>query len=154
MTDLLSRMDVLTAAVRDFHWMARRYADERSSYAPNMFNKHTRACLSIGISFRDALFARDGMGRAFDRLTDGEAAAAERDMPKGMRGNVWRDEEMADLRKRLSEALEAIRFTEELDMRDDCPNCKGHGQPEECERCFPLADARLKRRAVLERNGQ
>lgn len=93
----------LKSIVRDFHWMARRYADERSSYAPSLFNRHTRACITLGVELQGARFARDGMGRNFDHLTDMEAKEAEVDMPKGMSGNI-RDEEMVKLRQQLEGA--------------------------------------------------
>ena len=58
----------------------------------------------------------------------------------------------ADLMKEVREALEA---TEVLDNRDDCPECHGEGEPEQCELCFPAADdARLKRRDVLSKLGE
>jgi len=69
-------------AVHDLHWMARRYADGRCSYAPGMFNGRARDLLTAGFDLGEPLFARDGMGRAFDGLTDEEVAAAEEDMPR------------------------------------------------------------------------
>jgi hypothetical protein len=69
-------------AVRDLHWMARRYADGRCSYAPGMFNGRVRDLLAAGLQLGQPLFARDGMGRAFDGLTEEEVAAAEEDMPR------------------------------------------------------------------------
>jgi hypothetical protein len=101
---LRAKLETIAAAVRDLHWMARRYADNRTSYAPHMFNEHTRACLRGGVKFRGAaIFARDGMGRAFDCLTDAEAAAAEAD---GV--GMVRDEEMAELREKLTAAEASI----------------------------------------------
>ena len=69
-------------AVRDLHWMARRYADGRCSYAPGMFNDRVRDLLAAGFELGQPLFARDGMGRAFDGLTEDEVSAAEEDMPR------------------------------------------------------------------------
>jgi hypothetical protein len=66
-------------AVRDLHWMARRYADGRCSYAPGMFNGRVRDLLAAGFELGQPLFARDGMGRAFDGLTEEEVAAAKED---------------------------------------------------------------------------
>jgi hypothetical protein len=63
-------------AVRDLHWMGRRYADGRCSYAPGMFNGRVRDLLAAGFELGEPLFARDGMGRAFDGLTEDEVAAA------------------------------------------------------------------------------
>lgn len=69
-------------AVHDLHWMARRYADGRCSYAPGMFNGRVRDLMAAGFELCQPLFARDGMGRAFDGLTEDEVAAAEADMPR------------------------------------------------------------------------
>jgi len=69
-------------AVHDLHWMARRYADGRCSYAPGMFNGRVRDLMAAGFELGQPLFARDGMGRAFDGLTEDEVAAAEADMPR------------------------------------------------------------------------
>jgi hypothetical protein len=69
-------------AVRDIHWMARRYADGRCSYAPGMFNGRVRDLMAAGFELGQPLFARDGMGRAFDGLTEEEVAGAEEDMPR------------------------------------------------------------------------
>lgn len=67
----------MRAIVVDLHWMARRYADGRMSYAPALFNDHTRALLALGIVLNPTadgtVWARDGQGRDFDALTDAEA---------------------------------------------------------------------------------
>jgi hypothetical protein len=73
----------MKAALIEFHWMARRYCDGRMSAAPSVFNDHVRELVANGIDMRQPLFARNGCGRAFDRLTDAEALAAQEDMPKG-----------------------------------------------------------------------
>lgn len=65
------------------HWMARRYADGRSSYSPGLFNDITRKLLAAGVELKTPHFARDGMGRRFDRLTDEQVRQAESDMPRG-----------------------------------------------------------------------
>lgn len=63
--------------------MARRYADGRSTCAARTYNDHTRRLLALGVPLHPdpivngSVWARDGMGRAFDRLTDDEAAAME-----------------------------------------------------------------------------
>jgi hypothetical protein len=67
--------------VRDLHWMARRYADGRSTYAPGLFNEHTQALLDMNVALDGGgsdktIWARDGMGRAYDGLTDEQAAGA------------------------------------------------------------------------------
>ena len=84
-----AELEALRKIVRDFHWMARRYADGRSSYAPGMFNDHVKTLQSFGFDFHQSapLFARDGMGRDFDKLSPDDVAAAERDMPKGFSGS-------------------------------------------------------------------
>lgn len=38
MADGIGAEPALRRAVRDMHWMARRYCDLRSSYAPGLFN--------------------------------------------------------------------------------------------------------------------
>jgi hypothetical protein len=69
--------DVLEQAVIELHWMARRYADKRSSYVTRIFNNITRKLLWIGVELgeQEGYFARDGMGREFDGLTSEEVAA-------------------------------------------------------------------------------
>lgn len=81
--ELSERERTLIDAAHCFHWMARRYADMRSSYAPNMFNGHVRALRRLGFGLKHPLFARDGMGRTYDGLTDEEVADAAEDMPRG-----------------------------------------------------------------------
>lgn len=67
-------INALIKIVQDFHWMARRYADGRQTYAPSLFNKDVTSLLEMGIKL-DAnsdgtIWAKDGGGRDFDRLTD------------------------------------------------------------------------------------
>jgi hypothetical protein len=95
----------LEKAVRCFHWMARRYADGRASYAPGSFNDHVRKLISAGIKLETPLYARDGMGRAYDGLNDEDVAAAEADMPKG------HTIPLADDEGRLAAMHEAIEKT-------------------------------------------
>ena len=61
----------------DFHWMARRYADMRSSYVVYSFNKDVRELLKLGIKLNATgdkiLWARDYAGRVYDGLTNEEA---------------------------------------------------------------------------------
>jgi len=73
-----NEMQELTHITKDFHWMARRYADGRISYATSLFNDHVRALLKMGIDLKstgvkESIWAKDGMGRVFDGLTDEEA---------------------------------------------------------------------------------
>lgn len=71
--------DALRAIARDLHWMARRYADGRRSYATSLLNEHTRALLAQGVDLNPTadgtIWARDADGRGCDHLTDEEAAA-------------------------------------------------------------------------------
>jgi len=75
--------NLLTEAAHEFHRMARRYCDGRMSYAPSSFNALVRKLRKADVKLSDPLFARDGMGRDYDHLTDDEAAAAQEDMPRG-----------------------------------------------------------------------
>ena len=76
-TRLKNQNDILRQAVVDLHWMARRYADGSRTYATSMFNERTRQLLRIGVKLDPKadyiIWARDGMGRKFDGLTDAEA---------------------------------------------------------------------------------
>jgi len=75
---LKTENESLRAYALDLRWMARRYADGRSSYAPSLFNRITRGLLGLGIKLNPTadgtIWARDGMGRRYDGLTDEEAA--------------------------------------------------------------------------------
>lgn len=73
----------LAEIIRNLHWMARRYADGRSSYAPSLLNSHVKELVELGYELRPPLYARDGMGRDFDGLSDEDVRAAEEDMPTG-----------------------------------------------------------------------
>lgn len=61
----------------DLHWMARRYADERMTYAPGIVNRATNWMIANGIMpnccYEGSIWARDGMGRDYDKLTDAQA---------------------------------------------------------------------------------
>lgn len=49
--------------VRDIHWMARRYADGRNTYAPSMFNQAIKKAVEGGWlqgTDDEPLYARDG----------------------------------------------------------------------------------------------
>jgi len=67
--EILKENEILTEAVIDFHYMARRYADGRMTYAANIVNDHTYKLLQMGIvlspdGFEESLdgtfFAHDG----------------------------------------------------------------------------------------------
>jgi hypothetical protein len=67
---------ILRNVVTDLHWMARRYVDNRQSYATSLFNEHVRKLLRLGMKFNEydaTIWARDQMGRAYDGLTEAEA---------------------------------------------------------------------------------
>lgn len=56
--------EVLRRIVADLHWMARRYAHGRSSYAVGLLNDHTRALLGLGVKLNptgdNTIWATDG----------------------------------------------------------------------------------------------
>jgi hypothetical protein len=70
------RAQVLEKIVHDLHWMARRYADGRQSYATSTFNQHTRSLLAMNIQLNPCaegtIWARDGMGPRYGGLTEEE----------------------------------------------------------------------------------
>lgn len=73
---LSQRCEVLTYAAKELHWMARRYADNRSSYATSEFNRVTRDLLSLDIKLNGndgIIWARDRQGRLYDHLSLREA---------------------------------------------------------------------------------
>ena len=74
---LQAENEALREIVADFHWMARRYADGSRTYATSMFNDRTRQLLRMGVKLNPSadyiIWARDGMGRRFDGLTEAEA---------------------------------------------------------------------------------
>lgn len=73
---LKTKCAALQEVIQDIHWMARRYADGRMSYSTKMFNDAIRKAIDNGVELREVdgtSFARDGMGRAFDGLTEEEA---------------------------------------------------------------------------------
>lgn len=57
------RIAVLEGVIRDIHWMARRYADGRKTYAPGMFNRAIERCLGVGLELdgkKEGLWAGEG----------------------------------------------------------------------------------------------
>ena len=90
---LEDKIQALKTIIAEIHWMARRYADGRSTYAPSLLNQRTREALMLGVGLRPPHFARDGMGRSYDGLTPEEVAAAEEDMPRGHMRAVQATEE-------------------------------------------------------------
>ena len=55
----------LEEIIRDIIWMARRYADGRSTYAPDMFNRAADRAIQLGITWKHdkngEVYATDGM---------------------------------------------------------------------------------------------
>jgi hypothetical protein len=47
------RCSHLENIILDIHWMARRYADMRRSYAPGMFNRSMDEALALGIPLKE-----------------------------------------------------------------------------------------------------
>jgi len=92
----------LRVIARDLHWQARRYMDGRRTGA-KQFNGHTRTLLSLGVPLNPTgdgtIWARDRDGRAYDGLTDEEAAQG-RPLPEN--AAAWRDEEVAQLRAEIN----------------------------------------------------
>lgn len=88
----------------DLHWMARRYADGRQSYATSLFNGHTRTLIAMGVDLNSTgdqtVWARDAGGRAYDGLT--EAEAGQGDPPD------WTHDGMQRENERLRTGIESI----------------------------------------------
>lgn len=64
------QQEALCKIVRDTLWMARRYADGRSTYAPNMFNDAVHLLETVGlgdlyVADKDK-WANDGMFGKYD----------------------------------------------------------------------------------------
>src|SRR5690606_19909199 len=104
---LTRELQALRRIVVDLHWMARRYVDGRTSYATRLFNDHTRALVALGVELNRTSdgtnWARDGMGRAYDGLSEEEAA-------QGQRAPEWlHDQDVERLRHELEAARELLR---------------------------------------------
>ncbi len=73
---LRAQNDALRNIAGDLQWMARRYADERGTYAGGILNDATRYLLKIGVPLSQSdgiVWARDLWGRMFDKLTAAQA---------------------------------------------------------------------------------
>lgn len=105
----------LAEIIRNLHWMARRYADGRSSYAPGLLNDCVRSAIALGYEIKQPLFARDAMGREYDGLSEEDVAAAEKDMPN-MHHMVI---EISEQRKHEIEDAVIDRCIEALDKFDE-----------------------------------
>jgi hypothetical protein len=73
-----ARALALEHIVKDLHWMSRRYAQGRSTYATSVHNAHTKALLAMGVELNPTgdhrIFADDAMGHAYDGLTEADLA--------------------------------------------------------------------------------
>lgn len=99
--------EILREIVVDYHWMARRYSDGRSTYATSLFNQHTRTLLDLGIELNrtsdNTIWARDGMGPRYDGLSEEERNSV---YPRcTCESLIAAESELFDLRERLA-ALE------------------------------------------------
>ena len=78
LTELQAENGRLKSIAVHLHWMARRYADGRQSYATSLHNENTRELIAMGVPLNatgdGTLWARDSGGRAYDGLTNEEAA--------------------------------------------------------------------------------
>lgn len=70
----------LAAVIRELHWMARRYAEGRQTYAASSCNDATREALALGVDLAmpdGTLWAADGTGEAgYSGLSEEEMASA------------------------------------------------------------------------------
>ena len=62
--EILSELAAYKQSFEDVHWMARRYADGRSSYAPGMYNDALERVMKFGFKPNECddgyIWARDG----------------------------------------------------------------------------------------------
>ena len=72
-----SKIDIeveeLENIIKDLHHWARRYCDCRMTSVAYEFNKHTKRLIELGLELDNvdgSIYARDGMGRKFDGLTE------------------------------------------------------------------------------------
>lgn len=100
--------------VTDLHWMARRYADWRCTFAPATVNRITRYLLAQGVELNNCdgtIWARDGM---WPRCTAGLSVDEYNMGGHDREGQMWQDrirEATAGLQaevERLREALDDI----------------------------------------------
>lgn len=73
---LEKELDLMTKMTVDLQWMARRYADGRSTYVTSWFNQITQYLNKKHLYLNPCdgiIWARDGMGRHYDHLTEAQA---------------------------------------------------------------------------------
>lgn len=98
----MSKIEVSTELLSDLQWMARRYADGRSSYVTSLLNEHTKILLKLDVPLNgsdSSVFAYDRMGKDFDGLTD-------------------RRESFKKLKKDRESIRTALQYRSELHRRD------------------------------------
>lgn len=89
--ELVKENEILKRACIDLSWMARRYADGRSSTAPEIYNSIVETLLAMGIHIKpdpiqaNTVWAKDGGGRQFDHLHDDHM----NDTPVGRGEVIW-----------------------------------------------------------------
>ena len=71
MSQLQEKCVKLEEIIRNTLWMARRYADQRSTYAPSVVNTCIQKAQEVGIDITqdstiEGMFARDGMFGTWD----------------------------------------------------------------------------------------
>jgi len=112
------RIATLENALKETLWMARRYADGRATYAASSYNSVVRQLLELGVSLPKTdgtLWARDGMGRRYDGLTDAEAE-------EGAKPPDWREVLNTQIQLRLQERVwELEGALDRVDWRDVGP---------------------------------
>jgi hypothetical protein len=99
----------LREIVADLHWMARRYADNRMTYATGLHNDRTRELLAMGVDLNpgsEGLWARDGMGDDYAEITAEESATV-----KSAAEAERNDREDAERCKLLDAALNQVHAT-------------------------------------------
>lgn len=81
MHELEIKLDMLKKIVAFMHGYARRYCDGRMSCVTSQFNEYTKQLLELGVELQvgadGTIWARDGMGRAYDGLTRDQAEQGE-----------------------------------------------------------------------------
>src|SRR5690606_21006571 len=107
---LTRERQALRRIVVDRHWMARRYVEGRTRDGTRLFNDHTRALVALGVELSrtsdGTIWARDGMGRAYDGLSEEEAAQGE-PAPAWLHEEDWKAARAHA--RRLCVTLRAIR---------------------------------------------
>lgn len=115
--DLEIENATLKRIVQNLHWMARRYADGRQTYATSMMNEATRDLLRMGVNLNmcdGTLWARDGGGRPFDGLTDEEASMG--------REPDWKGDGLQRENEKLKKEVERLEDLLDLSLQERISN--------------------------------